>query len=327
MQKSDEYMAQKETNISLVYKKIKNLFCKSGLETSMTTPEFFDNSLLLPQKQSYKIKNTINPIVLGDLELRLARSSCDIEAAQKLRYQVFYEELGAISTTATRNWQLDCDEFDEKADHLLVIDRKLENKLAGKKRNSVIGTYRLIQRSHLKHKQTFYTSHEFDITKILSFPGKILELGRSCVDIHHRNNTTLRLLWLGIARYIFNFNIDLMFGCASFPGSNPRAHRTALTYLQNWYQAPQDLCPRALPGKYVDMLKNNGTLRADDWQKNNLPPLIKGYLRVGGWVGDGAVVDNQFNTTDVCIIMKTSSIPNRYHKHYQRSFRRSLPIQ
>ena len=118
-----------------------------------------------------------------------------------------------------------------------------------------------------------------------------------------------------------------MFGCASFPGSNPGAHRTALTYLQNWYQAPQDLCPRALPGKYVDMLKNNGTLGANDWQKNNLPPLIKGYLRVGGWVGDGAVVDNQFNTTDVCIIMKTSSIPNRYHKHYQRSFRRSLPIQ
>jgi L-ornithine Nalpha-acyltransferase len=293
----------------------------------MTISEFCDNSLLLPQKQTYKIKNTLHPIVLGDLELRLACNSCDIEAAQKLRYQVFYEELGAIPSTATRNWQLDCDEFDEKADHLLVIDRKLENKLTGKKPNPVIGTYRLIQRSHLKNKQTFYTAHEFDITKILSFPGKILELGRSCVDIHYRNNITLRLLWLGIARYVFNFDIDLIFGCASFPGSNPEKHRTALKYLQNWHQAPQDLCPRALPAKYVDMLKNNGTLMVDNWHINNLPPLIKGYLRVGGWVGDGAVIDNQFNTTDVCIIMKTGSIPNRYHKHYQRSFYKSSPIQ
>lgn len=293
----------------------------------MTISEFCDNSLPLPQKQAYPQKNAINPIVLGDLELRLARNSCDIKAAQKLRYQVFYEELGAIPSTATRNWQLDCDEFDEKADHLLVIDRRLENKLTGKKRNSVIGTYRLIQRSHLRYQQTFYTAHEFDITKILSFPGKILELGRSCVDIQYRNSTTLRLLWLGIARYVLNFDVDLIFGCASFPGSNPEAHRTALTYLQNRYQAPQDLCPRALPAKYVDMLKNNGTLKVDNWRINNLPPLIKGYLRIGGWVGDGAVIDNQFNTTDVCIIMKTRSITDRYYKHYHRSFYKSLPIQ
>ena len=118
-----------------------------------------------------------------------------------------------------------------------------------------------------------------------------------------------------------------MFGCASFPGTKLAAHRTALAYLQTQHQAPIDFCPRALPHRYISMLGSDNFINKYTLSINSLPPLIKGYLRAGGWVGDGAVIDDQFNTTDVCIIMKTDSLSSKYLKHYKRSLYKARPSQ
>ena len=134
-------------------------------------------------------------------------------------------------------------------------------------------------------------------------------------------------MWQGIAAYVFNNKIDLMFGCASFPGTQPETHQSALAYLQSRHQAPKIIRPCALPKKYVDMNGKCEATRNEVIKINNLPPLIKGYLRVGGQVGDGAVIDSQFNTTDVCVVLKTESLPTRYHRHYQRSFSKPMQMQ
>jgi putative hemolysin len=286
----------------------------------MTILKACNNPSFIPEKHTFNLSAAINPIVFGNLELRLAQNAYDIEAAQNLRYRVFYEELGAKPSTKTKMRKLDYDKFDEEADHLLVIDQTLKNKFTKITRNPVIGTYRLLKRSETDERPKFYTANEYDISKLLSFPGRILELGRSCVDIRYRNRATMQLLWQGIAAYIFNFKIDLMFGCASFPGTKLEAHRTALAYLQTRHQAPIDFCPRALPHRYISMSSSDNFINSHKLNIKSLPPLIKGYLRAGGWVGDGAVLDNQFNTTDVCIVMKTDALSSRYLKHYQRSF-------
>ena len=293
----------------------------------MAMVESYDSSAVCSEQPASKIRSSIHPIIYGNLELKLAQDSYEIEAAQKLRYRVFYEEMGANPSPQIKRLRLDYDEFDDNADHLLVIDRRLRNNFSGRGRHPVIGTYRLLQRSHLGPSKNFYTANEFDISKILSFPGKILELGRSCVDINYRNRVTLQLLWQGIATYVFSHKIDLMFGCASFPGIQPERHQAALAYLRSQHQAPQIIRPCALPKKYVDMGSKPEAIGNEVIKINNLPPLIKGYLRVGGQVGDGAVIDNQFNTTDVCVIVKTAALPIRYRRHYERSFPKFMQIQ
>ena len=298
-----------------------------SLETQMAIMESFDSSVVGSQIATSPIGRVIPPIIVGNLELKLAKNSYDIEAAQKLRYRVFYEEMGANPSPQVKRLRLDHDEFDDGADHLLVTDRRLRNNLSGGGRHPVIGTYRLLQRAHLDPSQSFYTANEFDISKILSFPGKILELGRSCVDINYRNRVTLQLLWQGIAAYVFSHKIDLMFGCASFPGTQPEIHQPALAYLRSQHQAPQIIRPSALPKKYIDMASKHEAIDDEVIKINNLPPLIKGYIRVGGQVGDGAVIDSQFNTTDVCVVVKTESLPTRYRRHYLRSFSKSMQLQ
>ena len=293
----------------------------------MAIVESYDSSAFLSEPPKAKIRSSIHPIIYGNLELKLAQDPYEIEAAQKLRYRVFYEEMGANPSPQVKRLRLDHDEFDDGADHLLVTDLRLRNNLSGGGRHPVIGTYRLLQRAHLDPSQSFYTANEFDISKILSFPGKILELGRSCVDINYRNRVTLQLLWQGIAAYVFSHKIDLMFGCASFPGTQPETHQAALAYLRSQHQAPQIIRPSALPKKYIDMASKHEAIGDEVIKINNLPPLIKGYIRVGGQVGDGAVIDSQFNTTDVCVVVKTESLPTRYRRHYQRSFSKSMQLQ
>ena len=148
-----------------------------------------------------------------------------------------------------------------------------------------------------------------------------MELGRSCVDSNYRNRATLQLMWQGIASYIFCNNIDLMFGCASFPSPDPWNFRKSLYYLSTYHTAPAAICPRALPERYIDMNCKNDAPQNKRSAIQELPPLIKGYLRIGAQVGDGAVIDHQFNTTDVCIIVKTDDLPARYRAHYERKFK------
>jgi putative hemolysin len=249
----------------------------------------------------------------GNLGVRIAETVGEVDAAQALRFRVFYEEMGAKPDAETLASARDRDAFDAVADHLLVIDHDL-----GEGPASVVGTYRLIRREAARAVGGFYSAAEYDIAPLLALPGPILELGRSCVDANHRTRGTLQLLWRGIAAYVFRHRIDLMFGCASLPGTDLDALAPALSYLHAHHLAPPALRPRALRERYVamDRLDPAGLdIRA---VQNDLPPLIKGYLRLGGFVGDGAVLDPQFNTTDVCIVVKTELITDKYSKHYER---------
>jgi putative hemolysin len=271
---------------------------------------------------------------LGSLEVRLAATAEEVDAAQALRYRVFYEEMGATPTAAMAARKRDFDEFDEHCDHLLVFDHMRKSK------NPVIGTYRLIRPTAAKNCGRFYSSGEYDITPLLQYPGEILELGRSCIDAEYRTGQVMQILWRGLTAYVFRHDIALMFGCASLPGTDPQALALPLSYLHYHHLAPPGLRPKALPDRYVDMriLPRQAfdpnvafnSMKVDPRSGgNSLPPLIKGYIRVGGFVGEGAVIDKQFNTTDVCIIVKTDLITSRYIRHYERDSKKdiALPVE
>lgn len=249
----------------------------------------------------------------GNVEVRLAASEAELAAAQRLRYTVFYEEMGARPTPEMQRSRRDFDEFDAHCDHLLVIDHQL-----GAGAEGVVGTYRLMRRQAAERVGRFYSVDEYDLAPVLAYPGEILELGRSCVHAAYRNRGTMQLLWGGISAYVFRHRIDLMFGCASLPGIDPSALAMALSYLHHHHLAPEGLRPRAVPNRYerMDLLPPE---RVDPRAAlADLPPLVKGYLRLGGFVGDGAVIDHQFNTTDVCVIVKTDLVSQKYYRHYER---------
>lgn len=269
-----------------------------------------------PARIEGRTESDLGDLRNGSLEVRLSRSTADIEAAQALRYRVFYDEMHAKPTPEMAAARRDFDSFDSVADHLMVIDHAL-----GDGPESVVGTYRLIRRAAAQAHGGFYTADEYDIAKIVAWPGPILELGRSCTDSRYRNRPTMQLLWKGIAAYVFHHDIELMFGCASLPGNDVDALAQSLSYLHHHHLAPPELRPVALPDRYTDM--NRLPAEQIDAKRvlAGLPPLIKGYLRLGGYVGDGAVIDPQFNTTDVCVIVKTDQVTESYYQHYARSTR------
>lgn len=249
---------------------------------------------------------------VGDIEIRLAECDEEVREAQALRYRIFYEEMSAHPTPDMRRVRRDFDSYDPFCDHLLVIDRSLA---PGK---GVVGTYRLLRRAAAARRGQFYSVDEYDIRSIQAFPGEILELGRSCIEAAYRQRPVMQLMWRGIADYVMYYEVGLMFGCASLPGVDPAAHAVALSYLYHYHLAPANLRPRALPERYVDM--NMMPREAVDTRRALalLPPLVKGYLRLGGLVGDGAVVDRQFHTTDVSIVVVTDRVTGKYYRHYTR---------
>ena len=252
-------------------------------------------------------------IVSGPLQLRLAESAADIDAAQALRYRIFYEIMGARPLPGMEQQRRDRDGYDQICDHLLVLDHS-----RGSGAEAVVGTYRLIRREAAARLSAFYSAAEYDIAPLIAYPGEILELGRSCVDAGYRGRPVMQLLWSGIAAYVFHYDIALMFGCASLPGTDPDALAAPLSYLYYHHLAPPALRPRALPQRFVDMRRLDPAALNPIRTLAALPPLIKGYLRLGGFVGDGAVIDEQFNTTDVCIVVKTDLVAEKYSRHYER---------
>jgi L-ornithine Nalpha-acyltransferase len=252
----------------------------------------------------------------GNLGLRIATTASEIDAVQALRYRVFYEEMGAEPDAAAARSRRDFDVFDPVADHLVVVDHTI-----GAGPEGVVGTYRMLQRSGAAIVGRFYSANEYDIGAILGFPGRVLELGRSCVDANYRGRAVMQLLWRGIAAYVFQHEIDLMFGCASLAGTEPDGIAAELTYLFHNHLAPPALRPTALPHRYVDMRRQPPGLVDPRRVQTMLPPLIKGYLRLGGMIGDGAVIDHQFNTTDIAIVVKTDLVTDRYIDHYKRQMR------
>jgi L-ornithine Nalpha-acyltransferase len=255
-------------------------------------------------------------VVAGDFEVRLAENAAEIDAAQALRYRVFYEEMTARPTPEMAAQRRDFDAFDAVCDHLLVLDRR-----RGEGPEGIVGTYRLMRRSAAAAMGRFYSSAEYDIQKMIDYPGEVLELGRSCIEKDARNTATMQMLWRGIALYSNHYNIQVMFGCPSIPGTDPTQHSQALSYLYHHHLAPPEIRVRALASRYVKM----DVLEPGSYDPRKamarVPPLIKGYLRLGGFVGDGAVIDLEFGSTDVFVIVKTAIITEKYIRHYERGMR------
>jgi putative hemolysin len=253
----------------------------------------------------------------GALEVRLAETDSEVEAAQRLRYRVFYEEMAAVPNPAMRESRRDFDKFDSFCDHMLVVDREAFDEDG---QPAVVGTYRLMREVDAARAGGFYTSGEYNISPMLARieeGSRLLELGRSCVLKQYRAKpSTMQLLWRGIGVYLRRFSIDVMFGCASLAGTDPKALALPLSYLHHMHGMSGDMRVRALPELYVDMdlmpmeaIDKKEALRA-------LPPLIKGYMRAGANVGDGAVIDLQFGTTDVFIYFPVSKMSERHKNRF-----------
>ncbi len=256
----------------------------------------------------------------GTLLVRLATTAAEIEAAQRLRYQVFYEELQATPDAVARATQRDQDRFDEVCDHLLVV-QATPTSLPGAvivSDGELVGTYRLLRQDIADANFGFYTQGEFDIASLIQRkPGlRFLELGRSCVLKPHRSKPVVELLWQGIWDYVRLHKMDVMLGCASLEGTDPRVHADVLSFLATHAAAAAEWQVSAHTVRRVDMkmlpVESFDAKRA----LARLPPLIKGYLRLGCAIGDGAVVDQQFNTTDVLIILPVSQINPRYFERF-----------
>lgn len=251
------------------------------------------------------------------VSVRLAVSEDDIHAAQRVRYQVFYEENGAHPSAEVQAEKRDFDDYDAFADHLIVVDNRSGSE-------HIVGTYRLLPEAAARKAGGFYSTQEFDLDVLQRSGLSLLELGRSCVLPDFRARPVLRMLWQGIADYITERKIDMMFGCASLRGVDVEALKAPLSYMYHYHLAALDLCPRAVEGRFVDM----NIVPKDDLDARRifagLPPIIKGYLRLGGYVGNGAVVDEQFNTTDVLVMVETQSLTKRYRDHYERKLKKTM---
>ena len=251
---------------------------------------------------------------IGTLEVRLARNPAEVAAAQEVRYRVFYDELGArqfdLNSTAGR----DADRFDEVCDHLLVFDASLP----GPDHRRIVGTYRLLRQEIAVAAGGFYSDGEFELKKLVArHPGqRFLELGRSCVLPEYRSKRTIEILWQGIWAYINHHRVGVMTGCASFQGTVPAAHAEALSYLAHNCRASLEWDVRAVPGRYCPMDLVPAEAIGMKSALAAMPPLIKGYLRVGAKIGDGCVIDHQFGTVDVFIVMPVREIAARYVSYY-----------
>ena len=251
---------------------------------------------------------------IGNLETRIARSVSEIDAAQAVRYRVFAEEMNAtLSSDAVRR-KRDIDAWDMVCDHLLVLDTTIE----GDAEEQIVGTYRLLRQDVAAGSGGFYSQSEFDVEALIARHAekRFMELGRSCVLPAYRTKRTVELLWQGAWAYSLRHGIDVMFGCASFHGTVPEEHALALSFLHHNVLAKDEWSVSARPERFrtMDLMPPEGV----DTRKAlaAMPPLVKGYLRLGAAIGDGAVVDHAFNTTDVLIVLPIGKISGRYLNYY-----------
>jgi len=254
---------------------------------------------------------------IGPLEVRLARKKSEIRRAQRLRYKVFYEEMSATPNALAILSRRDEDSYDPIFDHLLVVDCADQGK--GRwRRSKIVGTYRVLRQDVAGLYDGFYTQGEYDIAPLIEAKAdcSFMELGRSCVLKPYRTRRTIELLWQGIWSYVHEHGIDVMLGCASFEGTDPAAHAQALSFLHHTALAPEEWRVRAHDRLRIDMNMMPAEAICRRAALKALPPLIKGYLRAGAYIGDGAVIDHQFGTTDVLIILPVEAIRSRYADHF-----------
>lgn len=245
-------------------------------------------------------------------ELRLAQDDDDLRAAQRLRYVVFVEELGGDGPLVDHDARLERDEYDAHYDHLLLIDTTRTAP------DHVVGVYRFLRDDQAAAAGGFYVEGEYDLTALKSSGRKLLELGRSCLHPDHRGGMAMMHLWNGLAEYVLDHGIEVLFGVASFHGTDVDALAQPLSYLYYNHLAPEDLRVTSLPQHYqkMDVLPRDQVDRKAAMMAT--PQLIKGYLRLGGFVGDGAFVDHAFNTTDICLVMDTDQMNARQRALYTK---------
>lgn len=248
------------------------------------------------------------------LELRLARDARDLAAAQRLRYRVFVQELGGDGPLVDHAAQLERDAFDPLFDHLVLVDRRRDP--AGL--DHVVGVYRLLPSDRVGPSGRFYSEGEYDLTPLRASGRRLLELGRSCVDAGHRGGSAMYLLWNGLADYVLDRGIEVLFGTASFHGTDVAALAQPLAWLHHHHLAPPPLrvTARGPERAAMDLLAPAALDRKAAMLAT--PALIKAYLRLGGFVGDGAWVDRDFNTTDVCLVMDTARMSEKHRDFYVR---------
>jgi L-ornithine Nalpha-acyltransferase len=248
------------------------------------------------------------------LTVRLARSDRDLRAAQRLRYQVFVQELGARGPGVDHQARLERDHFDPHVDHLLLIDSRRDPDTM----QDVVGAYRLLPPERVAGAGGYYSQAEFDLTELVSSGRRLLELGRSCVHPDVRGGASMFLLWNGLAEYVLERRIEVMFGAASFHGTDAAELAQSLSWLHRNHRAPEGLRVFARPEHRIGM----DLLPQDQINKTaalaGIPALIKAYLRLGGHVGDSAWLDRDFNTIDVCLVMDTARMSVKHRDFYIR---------
>ena len=250
----------------------------------------------------------------SELIIRMADTEAEIMAAQRLRYRVFVEEMGASTSQENHADRLERDAFDDRFKHLLLIDPTITDPM-----DRVVGVYRLLDSDTAAALGGYYGETEYDLTPIKTSGRKALELGRSCIAQDYRGGSGVHLLWAGLAQYVLQNGIQVLFGTASFHGRNPADYAQALSLLHASYLAPPDLRVRTLPDHFVamDMIPPDQIDRP--LATKQMPSLIKAYLRLGGFVGDGAYVDHTFNTTDVCIVLDIDRMSEKQRAMYEKA--------
>jgi putative hemolysin len=232
--------------------------------------------------------------------VKLAETEDELRAAQRLRYEVFVAELGSDGPMVDHAARLERDRFDAFFDHLLLVDDA--------RGAEVVGVYRLLRGDRARDAGQFYSEDEYDLAALHRSGRSLLELGRSCLAKPYRGGPGMYHLWQGVARYVETHGIEILFGVASFHGTDTETLAAPLSLLHHRYLAPADLRVRARPARFqnMDLIAEDALDRPAAMLR--VPPLIKAYLRLGGYVGEGAYVDTAFNTTDVCLIMDTARL-------------------
>ncbi len=247
-----------------------------------------------------------------EFELKLARSDADLRLAQNLRYEVFVAELGGDGPLVDHANRREADRFDPVFDHLLLFDRARER--AGS--NPVVGAYRLLRDDRAAQAGQYYSEDEYDLGPLKASGRRLLELGRSCLHADYRGGTAMFHLWSGLADYVDTNGIGLLFGVASFHGTDPAALAGPLSLLHHRYLAPPTLRVRSRAYQPMNLMAEDQIDRLAAMKAT--PALIKGYLRLGGLVGDGAYLDRDFNTTDICLIIDADRVDPRQRSLYRR---------
>ncbi|SFF10392.1 ornithine-acyl[acyl carrier protein] N-acyltransferase [Sulfitobacter brevis] len=250
-------------------------------------------------------------MALPQFQVHLAQTAQDLRDAQRLRYDVFVTELGGSGPLIDHDAKLERDHLDPYFDHLLLRDTLSQQ---------VVGVYRLMRPENAAKAGAYYSASEYDLTQLQRSGRRILELGRSCVHPAYRGGLAMHMLWSGLARYVAEHEIEVLFGVASFHGTDIDALAQPLSLLHHRHLAPKNLRTKCLAKSFqrMDLIDESHLDRRSAMLQ--IPSLIKAYLRLGGCVGEGAYIDHEFNTVDVCLIMDTAQMNDRQTRKFGGAF-------